>query len=99
MNDFPQYIDHLIRSYEAAGGRLPWHKKSMAVLLRDEFACRYCGEVTLTPTVDHQVPMCAGGTDDMSNLVCACHPCNASKGSKSIAQWRPEYSQNGNCGL
>ena len=53
------------------------------VLRRDSHTCRYCGrsahEVKLT--VDHVLPTALGGTDDPSNLVAACHDCNAGKAS------------------
>ena len=88
MNDFAGYIDHLVTSYEAAGGYLPMQKKTMAILLRDSFECHYCGAITLSPVADHKVPISLGGSDDMSNLVCACHDCNASKGATPLAQWR-----------
>lgn len=51
------------------------------VLDRDDYTCRYCGakppDVTLH--VDHIVPRAHGGTDDPSNLVTACAPCNLGK--------------------
>lgn len=53
------------------------------VLRRDNHACRYCGasapDVKLT--VDHVTPVTLGGSDDPSNLVAACQPCNAGKSS------------------
>ena len=98
MNDFSGYIEHLVNSYEAAGGKLPTHKKTMAVLLRDSFGCHYCGEVTLSSVADHKVPLSLGGTDDMSNLVCACQPCNASKGATPLSRWRGGiYAESGSC--
>lgn len=87
MNDFPAYIEHLVSSFESAGGTVSWPKRVMAVLLRDQFACRYCGEITLDAVADHVIPLSGGGSDEMSNLVCACHVCNASKGAKGLAQW------------
>lgn len=51
---------------------------------RDAFRglpCHYCG----TPnagTVDHVIPVARGGTNDASNLVPACGPCNYSKGGR-----------------
>lgn len=49
------------------------------------FACGYCGvteaEVGAYLTIDHYVPKAAGGTDDISNLVYACHACNLHKSS------------------
>lgn len=44
------------------------------------FACGYCGvteeEVGSQLTVDHYQPKDADGTDDLANLVYACHVCN-----------------------
>jgi len=55
------------------------------VLRRDNYACRYCGgsapDVALT--VDHVIPTALGGSDDPSNLVAACGPCNSGKTSTS----------------
>lgn len=53
------------------------------VLRRDNHTCRYCGasapDVKLT--VDHVVPETLGGSDEPSNLVTACWPCNSGKSS------------------
>lgn len=55
------------------------------ILRRDSHTCRYCGasapDVKLT--VDHVVPVALGGTDDATNLVTACQPCNAGKTSSA----------------
>lgn len=53
------------------------------ILRRDRHTCRYCGaqapDVALT--VDHVTPTTLGGSDDPTNLVTACQPCNAGKSS------------------
>lgn len=57
-----------------------------AVLTRDEFTCYYCRatrEDGVRLTVDHVVPVALGGTDEPSNLVTACEPCNSGKSSTS----------------
>jgi HNH endonuclease len=55
------------------------------ILRRDGYTCRYCGaqapDVPLT--VDHVIPRALGGSDDPTNLITACHDCNAGKGSTS----------------
>jgi hypothetical protein len=47
------------------------------------FACGYCGvtetEVGAYLTIDHYQPLDAGGSDDIDNLVYACHACNLHK--------------------
>lgn len=53
------------------------------ILRRDNHACRYCGaeapDVKLT--VDHVTPVALGGSDEPTNLVTACAPCNSGKSS------------------
>jgi 5-methylcytosine-specific restriction endonuclease McrA len=56
---------------------------------RDHYTCQYCGWSGASDfekwfianfSVDHIKPRSAGGTDDDSNLVLACHSCNLYKG-------------------
>ena len=56
-----------------------------AILRRDNHACRYCGAAApdATLTVDHVIPVALGGTDEPSNLVTACEPCNGGKSASS----------------
>jgi hypothetical protein len=61
------------------------HPKLPSVRLRFQFGCGYCG-VTETDvggelTVDHFLPVSAGGVDDEENLVYACVRCNQYKGA------------------
>jgi len=53
-----------------------------ALLRREGGRCYYCfgplSERTLT--IDHVVPVCAGGRDAVENLVACCFPCNLAKG-------------------
>jgi hypothetical protein len=86
-HDFSEYIEFMVKSCEGAGRVFSMAKKTMAVLLRDEFVCRYCGEITVDCVADHVVPIASGGTDDMGNLVCSCYDCNASKGAKDVGEW------------
>lgn len=55
------------------------------ILRRDNHTCRYCGasapDVPLR--VDHVTPVALGGTDEPSNLVTSCEPCNSGKSSAS----------------
>jgi hypothetical protein len=53
------------------------------VLKRDNFTCRYCRSAENAMKVDHVTPVALGGSDDPSNLVAACHDCNAGKSSTS----------------
>jgi hypothetical protein len=57
-----------------------------AVLERDGFRCRYCGNTAAHSrlTVDHVLSVRNGGSDDPSNLVTACIDCNRAKQSASV---------------
>lgn len=55
------------------------------IFKRDGNKCRYCGATAEDAplTIDHVVPVALGGSDEPSNLVSACRPCNAGKSSSS----------------
>ena len=77
-----------IRAYD--GQRLPaddWHIVRSIVLERDGHACTYCGSDKQLEG-DHIVPLCRGGSNAFVNLATACRPCNLSKGSKTVEEWR-----------
>lgn len=52
--------------------------------------CWYCGEDSLRRTIDHVIPRgtCGFDSEAESNLVPACGPCNGSKGTSTIEQFR-----------
>jgi hypothetical protein len=58
------------------------------IIKRDRFTCAYCGrtppEVLLE--VDHIVPVAAGGTDDLANLITACMTCNRGKAARLLEE-------------
>lgn len=56
---------------------------------RDGYTCRYCGTpvTPYTATLDHLVPMAAGGTNGLDNLVTACLACNTRKGKKPLGDF------------
>ena len=48
--------------------------------------CVYCGSMN-DLTTDHLVPRSRGGDESADNVVLACQPCNALRGSKGIFEW------------
>jgi len=57
--------------------------------------CAYCGSDRAL-TRDHFIPVFTGGADVISNIVCACHSCNASKRDNDPHEWyakQPFYSK------
>jgi 5-methylcytosine-specific restriction endonuclease McrA len=55
---------------------------------RDHYRCQYCGRTAadLKPreslTRDHLIPLSRGGTNDWTNVITACSPCNTRKGNR-----------------
>lgn len=63
-----------------AAYRDPVYRQTRAVLLQGGAPCAECG-ATGDLTVDHIVPVSAGGTNDPANLQVLCRPCNSRKGA------------------
>lgn len=65
-----------------------------AVFARDGFSCRYCGQQSdaVPLVVDHMIPVVAGGTNDIENLITACEPCNQGKAATTLSQHAPNES-------
>jgi 5-methylcytosine-specific restriction endonuclease McrA len=64
--------------------------KRLAIYLRDGLACVYCGaavEGGAQFTLDHVRSHTRGGSTDATNLATACLTCNASKNSRTLAQF------------
>ncbi len=69
--------------------RVPYRRSKTvsrrAIYERDGYRCVYCGSET-DLTLDHVHPKSKGGTNEASNLVTACFPCNVRKGSSLISE-------------
>lgn len=77
-----------IRAYD--GQRLPaedWHIVRSIVWERDGHTCVYCG-ATQALSGDHIIPLSQGGSNAPANLATACRPCNLSKASSTLEEWR-----------
>lgn len=69
------------------------------VIQRDGYRCVYCGNTLPEEllTLDHVQPRMRGGDMSEGNLVAACRPCNADKGSAPAWAYlaeRPEQREN-----
>ena len=49
--------------------------------------CFYC-KTTPATTIDHIIPVAKGGRHSVGNLIGACRPCNSSKKTKTIMEFR-----------
>lgn len=75
----------LARLSESHGG--PWRKWWHEVTEKHGRLCVYC-RCVMADSLDHVMPRSRGGSDDPSNLVPACRPCNSSKGARTPEEWR-----------
>ena len=64
----------------------------LRIFERDGYKCRYCAKqlTRLTATLDHVVPVRAGGGNGWDNLVTACFDCNASKTGRAVGDFLAE---------
>lgn len=62
-----------------------------SIFSRDGYQCRYCGRQSddVELVIDHVIPVCQGGTNDIENLITACQECNAGKAAKTPTQSAP----------
>lgn len=72
------------------GLHVPWELR-LAVLRRDRFMCRYCGDTKKGLTMDHVTPVSKGGNTTYDNLVTACKKCNRGKGADLWTPQQLEY--------
>jgi hypothetical protein len=66
--------------------------KRLAIYLRDEFRCVYCGRDLHDAhprelTLDHLTPRCKGGSNEHTNLITACLNCNSRRQHRGVTQW------------
>jgi 5-methylcytosine-specific restriction endonuclease McrA len=61
--------------------RVPFSKKN--VLIRDRYACVYCGQKQKSLTIDHVKPASRGGKTDFDNCVACCRACNICKAART----------------
>jgi 5-methylcytosine-specific restriction endonuclease McrA len=85
--DRNQYCGFCGARTQVPGQRRPLsEKRRFDTLKRDGFRCVYCGrsgeEAVLH--IDHLIPISAGGSDELDNLVTSCEACNQGKSSALI---------------
>ena len=57
------------------------------LLAKWNHACAYCGATDVPLNLDHIVPRARGGSNRVSNLACACIPCNTEKGARPVEEF------------
>ena len=81
-------------------------KERDVVWAKTDNKCWYCGRLFKTSgyhkhqrTVEHQTPVCRGGTDDIYNLVPACRSCNSRKNKRTLEEYRVRNAWESRTGL
>lgn len=69
------------------------------LVVRFDGRCAYCGQRSERLTMDHVIPLSRGGRHGIGNVLPACMPCNQSKGSKYLVEWRRETNGRAVCGV
>jgi hypothetical protein len=78
--------DELLYNLEAVTGSEAKRKWRQSIKEKWNYECAYCGsEENLT--LDHITPRSKGGSERVTNILCACHSCNQSKGHKMWSDW------------
>jgi hypothetical protein len=72
------------KKYNAEGDFI--RREWVNLLEEFNYCCAYCGAQDKL-TVDHIIPLNKGGTNYISNILPACHICNASKRDFDVLTW------------
>lgn len=62
-------------------------RRTRFIFARAKRACIYCRATDGPLHLDHVVPRCHGGRDEVCNLVVACAACNSARQGKTLRQW------------
>ncbi|MBD2002323.1 MULTISPECIES: RNA-guided endonuclease IscB [Cyanophyceae] len=73
-----------ISGVEYQQGELQGYEVRQYLLEKWGRKCAYCGVENVPFEVEHIQPRSKGGSDRISNLALACHPCNEAKGNQDI---------------
>lgn len=69
------------------------YKKNRRIVLEtNNYICHYCNAPATT--ADHIVPVSQGGTNEINNLLPACHNCNSTRQDRTMVRlryWNPRY--------
>jgi predicted restriction endonuclease len=78
--------DELLYNLEAITSSEARRKWRQSIKEEWDYQCAYCGsEENLT--LDHITPRSKGGSDRVTNVLCACKECNKSKGHQMWSDW------------
>jgi len=85
--DTQALINPEISGTEYQRGELAGFEVKEYLLQKWGHKCVYCGADNVPLEIDHIYPKSKGGSNRVSNLTLACHPCNQAKGNKLLEQF------------
>ena len=74
------------------------NKKLIALIEGQGGRCYFCGKILPYEwaTIDHLIPKSRGGSNELENLVAACHQCNHAKANRTLKEYRVFVKPTGN---
>jgi 5-methylcytosine-specific restriction endonuclease McrA len=87
-----RFDTQLLQNPEISGthyqqGTLAGWEARAYLLVKYAYQCAYCRQADTPFEVDHILPRSRGGSNRISNLCLACHPCNQKKGNQTAAEF------------
>lgn len=79
--------DETIHGIEYQQGELYGYEVKEYLLEKFHHRCAYCGKENVPFETEHIIPKARGGTNRISNLALACHPCNEAKGTMTATEF------------
>lgn len=83
--------DELLYNLEAITSSEAKRKWRQTIKEKWNYECAYCGSKE-NLTLDHITPRSKGGSERVTNVLCACHSCNHSKGHQLWSEWYLQQS-------
>jgi predicted restriction endonuclease len=83
--------EELLFNLEAISSSEAKRKWRQSIKEKWNHECAYCGSDEVL-TLDHIVPRSKGGSDRVTNVLCACKRCNHSKGYQKWYDWYLQQS-------
>jgi 5-methylcytosine-specific restriction endonuclease McrA len=82
-----------ISGVEYQQGELAGYEVREYLLEKFSRKCCYCGKTDIPLEIEHITPKSRGGSNRVSNLCLACHPCNQRKGNQTATEFGfPKHS-------
>lgn len=81
-----QSSKELLFNLEATSSSEAKRKWRQSIKEKWNYECAYCGK-TEDLTIDHITPQSKGGSNRITNVICACKHCNHSKGHSHWSEW------------